>query len=197
MECSYDAEAASGLAEHSEQYDEAELFGSHSWTSPEALDALSQDCLEQLDILFRQSCAPEETAAILLEPVLGEGGYYAAPPAFLRGLKERCERHGILLILDEVQTGFGRTGSMFALDHYAPKEGESPLIPDIMVSDTPPMQSSIHLFIHSLIPSIRPSAFSCVRVWIPFPFPSPLSLGSGSGEGACIRSSSLSDRDSY
>ena len=62
--------------------------------------------------------APAETAAMILEPVLGEGGYCPAPPAFLSGIVERCRTHGILFVADEVQTGFGRTGRMFAVDHY-------------------------------------------------------------------------------
>jgi len=62
--------------------------------------------------------APDETAAMILEPVLGEGGYMPAPPAFIVGLVERCRAYGILFIADEVQSGFGRTGEMFAVDHY-------------------------------------------------------------------------------
>ena len=61
---------------------------------------------------------PTETAAMILEPVLGEGGYIPAPQAFLDGLVERCRAHGILFIADEVQSGFGRTGKMFAVEHY-------------------------------------------------------------------------------
>ena len=61
--------------------------------------------------------APNETAAMILEPVLGEGGYAPAPKAFVEGLVERCREHGILFIADEVQSGFGRTGKMFAVEH--------------------------------------------------------------------------------
>ena len=61
--------------------------------------------------------APAETAAMILEPVLGEGGYAPAPPAFVDGLVERCRAHGILFVADEVQSGFGRTGKMFAVEH--------------------------------------------------------------------------------
>ena len=68
----------------------------------------------------------ENVAAILIEPVLGEGGFVAAPPAFLQRLREICDRTGILLIADEIQTGFGRTGKMFAIEH-------SGIEPDIMV----------------------------------------------------------------
>jgi 4-aminobutyrate aminotransferase-like enzyme len=62
--------------------------------------------------------APEETAAAILEPVLGEGGYIPAPTMFITGIVERCRKHGIMFIADEVQTGFGRTGKMFAVEHH-------------------------------------------------------------------------------
>ena len=74
-------------------------------------------CLEQLNLLFKTQTAPDETAALVLEPVLGEGGYVPAPASFLRALRELCDRHGVLLVLDEVQSGFGRTGKVFALEH--------------------------------------------------------------------------------
>ena len=77
-----------------------------------------EQALHGLDHLLKSMTAPDETAAMILEPVLGEGGYVPAPPAFLEGLIERCRRHGILFIADEVQSGFGRTGKMFAVDHY-------------------------------------------------------------------------------
>lgn len=57
-------------------------------------------------------------AAIILEPVQGEGGFYQAPAEFMQGLRKICDEHGILLIADEVQTGFGRTGALFAMNHY-------------------------------------------------------------------------------
>jgi 4-aminobutyrate aminotransferase len=76
------------------------------------------DALRGLDHLLLTQTAPSETAAMILEPVLGEGGYIPAPQAFLDGLVERCRTHGILFIADEVQSGFGRTGRMFAVDHY-------------------------------------------------------------------------------
>lgn len=74
-------------------------------------------CLRQLDLLFHGQSAPDETAAIVIEPVLGEGGYVPAPPAFLQGLRALCDEHGILLVLDEVQSGFGRTGKFFCFEH--------------------------------------------------------------------------------
>jgi 4-aminobutyrate aminotransferase len=75
-------------------------------------------CLDELDYLFISQTAPQETAAILVEPVLGEGGYVVPPAGFLKGLRERCDQYGILLIADEIQTGFGRTGRWFAHEHF-------------------------------------------------------------------------------
>ncbi len=72
----------------------------------------------QLDLLFHQVIYPERVAAIIVEPVLGEGGYVVPPPTFLPRLREITRQHGILLIADEVQTGFGRTGEMFAARHW-------------------------------------------------------------------------------
>ena len=85
----------------------------------------SSYALEQLRYLLLSQTAPQETAAILIEPVLGEGGYVVPPASFLRGLRQICDEHGILLIFDEVQSGFGRTGKWFALEH-------SGVLPDIM-----------------------------------------------------------------
>jgi len=81
--------------------------------------------LEQLVYLLASQTAPKETAAILIESVLGEGGYVVPPVSFMKGLREICDKHGILLILDEVQSGFGRTGKWFAFEHYG-------ILPDIM-----------------------------------------------------------------
>jgi 4-aminobutyrate aminotransferase-like enzyme len=81
-------------------------------------DAEVARALLGLDHLLATMTSPAETAAMIIEPVLGEGGYCPAPPAFLRGIVERCRAHGILFVADEVQTGFGRTGRMFAVDHY-------------------------------------------------------------------------------
>ncbi len=85
----------------------------------------AQYALEQVEYLLASQTAPEETAAILIEPILGEGGYVVPPASFLKGLRELATRHGILLILDEVQSGFGRTGTWFALEHFG-------IVPDIM-----------------------------------------------------------------
>lgn len=85
----------------------------------------SQYALEQLEYLLASQTSPKETAAILIETVLGEGGYVAPPKSFMKGLREICDKHGIMLILDEVQSGFGRTGKWFAFEHYD-------ILPDIM-----------------------------------------------------------------
>ncbi|MGE4489491.1 MAG: aspartate aminotransferase family protein [Kiritimatiellales bacterium] len=73
--------------------------------------------LAGLDLVLATQSAPEETAAIVVEPVLGEGGYLPAAPGFLKGLRDICDQHGILLVVDEVQTGCGRTGKMFAHEY--------------------------------------------------------------------------------
>ena len=85
----------------------------------------SQWCLEELEYLLLTQTAPAETAAFLVETVLGEGGYVVPPASFLRGLRDICDRHGILLILDEIQCGMGRTGKWFAFEHIG-------ILPDIM-----------------------------------------------------------------
>ena len=83
-------------------------------------------CMKQLDLVLKSQTAAEDTAAIIVEPVLGEGGYVPAPVEFMQKLRAFCDAHDILLILDEVQTGFGRTGKMFCYE-YAGIE------PDILV----------------------------------------------------------------
>ncbi len=80
--------------------------------------ACTCDWQEQLDLLFHQMVYPDKVAAIIVEPVIGEGGYIVPPPDFLPRLRDLTRRHGILLIADEVQTGFGRTGEMFAVRHW-------------------------------------------------------------------------------
>ena len=74
-------------------------------------------CVRQLEHLLKSQTAPDETAAIMIEPVLGEGGYVPAPLPFLHALRRVCDEHGIMLVMDEVQTGFGRTGKMFCFEH--------------------------------------------------------------------------------
>lgn len=83
-------------------------------------------CLDELRHLLATQTGPEETAGVLIEPVLGEGGYVVPPPGFLREVEALCREHGLLFILDEIQTGFGRTGRFFAAEH----EG---LRPDILI----------------------------------------------------------------
>jgi len=82
-------------------------------------------CLRELQTMLKSQTAPEETAAIIIEPILGEGGYVPAPNAFLKGLRDICDQHGIMLIFDEIQSGFGRAGSWWA---HQP----SGVTPDIM-----------------------------------------------------------------
>jgi 4-aminobutyrate aminotransferase/(S)-3-amino-2-methylpropionate transaminase len=76
-----------------------------------------EDSLEAIERLFKFDIEPGRVAAIIVEPVMGEGGFYIAPPAFLRALRRLCDDHGIVLIIDEIQTGFARTGRMFAIEH--------------------------------------------------------------------------------
>ncbi len=73
--------------------------------------------LSALDRLFASDVDPARVAAMIVEPVLGEGGFYPAPPEFLQALRRSCDQHGIVLIADEIQTGFGRTGRMFAIEY--------------------------------------------------------------------------------
>ena len=75
------------------------------------------ESLKALEFLFRADIEPARVAAIFVEPVQGEGGFYEAPPDLLTALREICDRHGILLVSDEVQAGFGRTGKMFGIEH--------------------------------------------------------------------------------
>ena len=84
-----------------------------------------QDSLDALEQVFKYDIEPARVAAIIVEPVLGEGGFSVAPPEFLRSLRAICDAHGIVLIIDEIQTGFARTGRMFAIEH-------SGIEPDLM-----------------------------------------------------------------
>jgi 4-aminobutyrate aminotransferase/(S)-3-amino-2-methylpropionate transaminase len=74
--------------------------------------------LASLERMLTTQVAPESVAAIVFEPEQGEGGFLPAPAPFVRGLRELCDRHGMVLVADEVQTGFGRTGRMFAMEHF-------------------------------------------------------------------------------
>ena len=87
---------------------------------PNAVHNVStQDALNSLDRIFKADIAPDQVAAILLEPVQGEGGFVIAPDDFMQGVRKLCDRHGILLIADEVQSGYARTGKLFAMEHYS------------------------------------------------------------------------------
>ena len=89
---------------------------------PNELHGVStEQALQSLTHLFKADIAPDQVAAILLEPVQGEGGFNIAPPEFMQALRALCDSHGILLIIDEVQSGFARTGKLFASEHYAIK----------------------------------------------------------------------------
>jgi 4-aminobutyrate aminotransferase / (S)-3-amino-2-methylpropionate transaminase / 5-aminovalerate transaminase len=77
----------------------------------------TEDSIAALEQLFKADVDPARVAAIIIEPVLGEGGFYIAPPEFLRSLRTLCDRHGIVLIADEIQSGIARTGRMFAFEH--------------------------------------------------------------------------------
>jgi 4-aminobutyrate aminotransferase/(S)-3-amino-2-methylpropionate transaminase len=101
-----------------EVYHAAYPYEYRGWSSEQAMAALED--------VFSSAVAPERVAAILIEPVLGEGGFVQAPAAFLRELRALTERHGILLIADEVQSGFGRTGRFLAIEH-------SGVVPDLVV----------------------------------------------------------------
>src|SRR5262249_32962409 len=79
------------------------------------------DCSSVREIentLLKRTAPPEEVAAIFVEPIQGEGGYNVPPAGFLPALRELCNRHGMLLVVDEVQSGMGRTGKMFAVEHF-------------------------------------------------------------------------------
>ena len=89
---------------------------------PNALHGVStEDAMKSLERIFKADIAPDQVAAILLEPVQGEGGFNIAPDDFMQALRKLCDTHGILLITDEVQSGFARTGKLFAVEHYSVK----------------------------------------------------------------------------
>src|SRR3954469_7080860 len=94
---------------------------------PNSYRNVGLDSLDQLEDLFKRTVAPQEVAAIIVEPIQGEGGYIVPPPAFHRELRALCDKHGILLVADEVQSGMGRTGKMFAMEHWG-------VAPDMIVT---------------------------------------------------------------
>ncbi len=83
--------------------------------------------LRQIQALFESGVRPDEIAALIVEPIQGEGGFVVPPPEFLRALRSLCDQHGIVLVADEVQTGFGRTGKLFACDQFG-------LVPDLLLT---------------------------------------------------------------
>ena len=85
-----------------------------------------EDSINALHALFKADVDPKRVAAMMIEPVQGEGGFYVTPPELMRALRKECDEHGILLVFDEVQTGFGRTGKLFATEHYD-------VLPDVTV----------------------------------------------------------------
>lgn len=95
----------------------------YGWDEQTAVDF----CLRELDYLFATRTAANETAAFLIEPALGDGGYIPTPPAFLEGLRERADAHGIVLVVDEVQAGCGRTGRFWGYQHSA-------ITPDVLIT---------------------------------------------------------------
>jgi 4-aminobutyrate aminotransferase len=93
---------------------------------PNPLHGVSvEDSLHALQSLFKTDIDPKQVAAIIIEPIQGEGGFYVTPVAFMKALRALCDEHGILLIADEIQTGFARTGKLFAMEHFG-------VIPDLM-----------------------------------------------------------------
>jgi len=91
------------------------------------VEEMTQLCVAILDDLIHQQCHPSEIAMLLIEPVMGEGGYLPQPVGYMKALREVCTKHGILLAIDEVQTGFGRTGSMFTFEQM------HGVLPDILL----------------------------------------------------------------
>jgi 4-aminobutyrate aminotransferase len=89
-------------------------------------ESCCMDPVAQLELLLQRESAPSDTAAIFIEPVLGEGGYVPVPSGYLERVRAICDKHGILLVVDEVQSGFGRTGKMFAVEHWGVR-------PDVVV----------------------------------------------------------------
>jgi 4-aminobutyrate aminotransferase len=83
-----------------------------------ALNVTVEESIKSLESLFKADIDPKSVAAVIIEPIQGEGGFYVAPKELLSKLRALCDEHGIILIADEIQTGFGRTGKMFCLEHF-------------------------------------------------------------------------------
>lgn len=88
-------------------------------------DQTTEFCISELDFLLHSQTAPDETAAVIIEPILGEGGYVVPPLRFMKELRDLCDRYDLLLVADEVQSGFGRTGRWFAFEHFD-------IVPDVI-----------------------------------------------------------------
>lgn len=99
------------------------------YRKPEQMDddAYIDYCIQQLEHAMIAQVDPSDVAAMVIEPVQGEGGYVPTPPKFLKRIRELCTEHGMLMVADEIQSGFGRTGKMFAIEHYD-------IIPDLLVT---------------------------------------------------------------
>ncbi len=99
------------------------------YRKPEQLDeeAYIDFCIQQLEYAMIAQVDPSDVAAIVIEPIQGEGGYIPTPPRFLKRIRELCDEHGMLMVADEIQSGFGRTGKLFAIEHYD-------IIPDLLVT---------------------------------------------------------------
>lgn len=99
----------------------------HAWRYGWSEEQATRFCLAELDQIFKTQTAPEDTAAMVIEPVQGEFGYYPANSRFMQGLAERCKKYGILLVCDEIQAGYGRTGAFWSHQHFG-------ITPDILVT---------------------------------------------------------------
>ena len=97
----------------------------YRWPTGQDPQRVSQECFAAFERLLREEIKPDQVAAVIIEPVLGEGGFVPAPAEFLRLLRDYCAKHGIVFIADEVQTGFGRTGGLFACQQLG-------IVPDLM-----------------------------------------------------------------
>lgn len=98
----------------------------YRWPTGEDADTVANECFEQLEQTIATQVTPNQVAALIIEPVLGEGGFVPAPKSFLAKLREFCSKYGIVLIADEIQTGFGRTGTLFACEQLN-------LVPDLIL----------------------------------------------------------------
>jgi len=100
---------------------------SYRWATSSNPTTVSKECFEQFETLALTQIGAKQIAAVIIEPVLGEGGFVPAPPEFLASVRRFCTEHGIVLIADEIQTGFGRTGTLFACEQLG-------LIPDLILT---------------------------------------------------------------